>query len=216
MGAKGENHYALPDMPEMPSQPDPKQGFTWRELLVVLSFIAVLYSLLMPAVRQARGPIDPDDVGKPAGLAIPDELPSESNRVTHAQGFSIVLPPNWKIAVETGTRGDRAGRLLCLPRHPGRRARAMLTLTRYGTRDEAPSDLALFRGVRFQGQSAFANVEHRGGEKAYLEYSLVFQHDGEWYALIYRVGENLAALPPVMPSYFATFRPPNKSPGEMP
>jgi hypothetical protein len=114
---------------------------------------------------------------------IPHSPPTESNRVFHPKGFSIIKPPRWtQHVVSTDELNIQTISLYPEGRQPKHSPGIRVALMNH-----RPESLDGYMQTTFQGTPA----HHRLGlglsheTKAYIEYSLLFERSGQWFAIAY-------------------------------
>jgi hypothetical protein len=161
--------------------------------LVGITVGIVCLSLLLVAVTT------------PSGRDVPDEGPSERNRLHHPAGFSIIAPINWEPHVYD--EGDEDS-IHCYPRSTiPRRFSATLGVRKF---EREPERLLVeMTATEFQGEPAFEQIEtrpDRGFETpAYFGYTLVFQREGDWYEIRLGILSECNEVPDVYWQYFNSF-----------
>lgn len=161
-------------------------------------------------------------VSRPTPLWIPTNPPDETHRVTHPDGYSIVIDPHWKTDFNNvrsvyphDGRGDLLFRssLAVYPlqdlgtaTHPW----PFFAITRYSGRPDVAETM---RPTEFQGRPAF---EHflPAARKPPLQsgYELIFQREDSWFHIAWfkyiseQESKTLTTLPPMIRTYIETFR----------
>lgn len=159
-------------------------------------------------------------VSRPTPLWIPTNPPDEAHRVTHPDGYSIIIDPDW----ETDFKNDRS-----MGHHNSERIYRssvavypieylgtatyfwpFFSVTRYSDRPHISNTM---RPTEFQGRPAF---EHflPAARKPPLQcgYELIFQRDDSWFHIAWfkyvseQDSKTLTTLPPMIRTYIETFR----------
>ena len=139
------------------------------------------------------------------GRAVPETRPSETRRVRNVSAeFSIVVPRNWNwsVSAEQMLISSSPKRSI-----PGRSA--VFTVRRLPERPTDGDDWVEYDRVMFQGKPAWFAVRRRGGtwdDPAGLDACLLFERGSCWFQIAYSANSSARDFPPVMWSYFETFR----------
>lgn len=172
-----------------------KLKISLTELFIVTGIIAILLAVLLPAVNAVRkdygGWTDP----------IPTRPPNEDNRIYDSRGFSMVIPPEWRltegidndaIAQIEATSGYRYASTIS-----AKLAHSRIKVTNYPDRWEL-GDLTLQSWQR----------EYEG--KEFGSRWFVFQsalHDGDrLFLLSFETHADVEGLPQIAADYLRTFR----------
>lgn len=163
------------------------------EAVAVFVIAAVLIALLVPAIRAAR------DVSL-AGSDIPDTPPSETRRVHHGNGMSLIAPDQWKPALYHSDRDD-----LWLGVHNGLRYPSTIWIERL----TEPIDLSIFPDTfRFHGHDCPNRVTVN--ESKTLDdwkYWQLFRHESivtkgeETYSIGFETHQDIRELPSIVNDY---------------
>jgi hypothetical protein len=163
----------------------------WVSLLVCAMAGIALGMVLVPS-----GPHDPP---------IPADLPDESNRVRHPQGFSIVLPRNWNVVADDFDHSTAS--IIGTPRMSiPVRAPVGISVIRLGP--DEPDLSTGFHPVEFQGMPALERQAVRPISSEHgpqFTYDLVFRREGCWYRVGYDHPGQIQSLPDVVRQYLLTF-----------
>jgi hypothetical protein len=143
------------------------------------------------------------------GRDIPSEPPSESNRIVHPNGFSIINPENWKSKLVLASDPYLPPTIAISPS-------STRVTRRYGASlsvKQLPNDrvdLEGFQESEFQGQPAHERVATRDGsfmdDPPAMSYALCFQRDGDWFEIRYSIYDAYDDLPDMIEAYINTFQ----------
>jgi hypothetical protein len=127
----------------------------------------------------------------PAGSASPSFVDDPSRRVHHADGFSILVPPNW----ERHGNEESFGIMLFPKSMIPSRSSASISVSRAR---ETP-DLGLYTKTQFHGSEAWERMhvvrKYSFDDPAYSQYEMYFEHHRVGYMIQYSVAKETTELP---------------------